>query len=448
MGRIFAPHFFEYIKNMKNTIGLTEACNLIATDQLKPKDLLQACFDKANEVEPVLKAFVSRASFDSMAEQIIPGPLSGIPIAAKDIINTVDLPTTNGSPIYQDKTPAEEAAIIKKIRSLGGVIFGKTVTTEFAWRNPGPTTNPVNAEHTPGGSSSGSAASVGAGVVPLALGSQTQGSIIRPAAYCGVVGYKASYGAVSKQGAHALSYSLDHIGFFTRSVDDMAFAFNSLKNSDESDPELIVLPDLVFSVKREIPMLDKPKIAFLETPLDHMMSDEQKQTLNAAAKKLEESGAIVQKLSLPQEYWDGIGAMNLILESEAAEIHAHHSEHANDLLSIHIQELVARGLKHSAPAYIAAKFLQKKLRASIASYFNEFDAFLMAPASGEAPKSLVSTGDPIFCALWSFLGTPSITIPAGKSTNGLPLGIQLIGNYRGDAKLLSVAKFSESALAK
>lgn len=433
---------------MKNTIGLTEACNLIAANQLKPVDVLQVSFDKANEVEPVLKAFVSRASMDSMAKQVKPGPLSGIPIAIKDIINTVDLPTTNGSPIYKDKTPAEDAAIVKKIRSLGGVIFGKSVTTEFAWRNPGPTTNPFNPEHTPGGSSSGSAASVGAGIVPLALGSQTQGSIIRPAAYCGVVGYKASYGAVSKSGAHPLSYSLDHIGFFTRSVDDMAYALNYLKNNDASDPELIVLPDLVFGVNRELPMLAKPKIALLETPLDHMMSDDQKQALQLAVQKFEASGAVVQKLSLPQEYWDAIAAMNLILESEAAEIHADHSHKVNDLLSIHIQELVARGLKHSAPAYIAAKFLQKKLRASIGAYFDNFDAFLMAPASGEAPKSLVSTGDPIFCALWSFLGIPSITIPVTKSKNGLPLGVQLIGNYRADASLLNVAKFAEFALAQ
>ena len=442
------PISLNKLKIMKNTIGLTEACNLIATNQLKPVDVLQVSFDKADDVEPVLKAFVSRASMDSMAKQVRPGPLSGIPIAVKDIINTVDLPTTNGSPIYKDKTPAEDAAIVKKIRSLGGVIFGKSVTTEFAWRNPGPTTNPFNPEHTPGGSSSGSAASVGAGIVPLALGSQTQGSIIRPAAYCGVVGYKASYGAVSKSGAHPLSYSLDHIGFFTRSVDDMAYALNHLKNSDASDPELIVLPDLVFGVNRELPMLAKPKIALLETPLDHMMSDDQKQALQLAVQKLEASGAVVQKLSLPQEYWDAIAAMNLIMESEAAEIHTDHSDKVNDLLSIHIQELVARGLKHSAPAYIAAKFLQKKLRASIGAYFDNFDAFLMAPASGEAPKSLVSTGDPIFCALWSFLGIPSITIPVTKSKNGLPLGVQLIGNYRSDAGLLSVAKFAEFALAQ
>lgn len=431
---------------MKNTIGITDACNLIATNQIKPMDVLQASFDRANDAEPVLKAFVSRASLESLRDQIKPGPLSGIPIAVKDIINTVDLPTTNGSPIYKDKTPVEDADIVKKIRSLGGVIFGKSVTTEFAWRNPGPTTNPFNAEHTPGGSSSGSAASVGAGIVPLALGSQTQGSIIRPAAYCGVVGFKASYGAVSKRGAHALSYSLDHIGFFTRSVDDMAFAFNCLKNSDASDQGLIVIPDLIFGINRDYPMLNKPKIALLETPLDQMMSDDQKQTLQIATKQLEEAGAIIQKFSLPQEYWDAIQSMNLIMESEAAEIHALHTQHSNDLLSVHIQELVAKGLKRSAPDYVAAKLLQKKLRESIGFYFDQFDAFLMAPASGEAPKSLVSTGDPIFCALWSFLGTPSITIPVNKSRNGLPLGIQLIGNYRSDAKLLAVAKFAEFAL--
>jgi Asp-tRNA(Asn)/Glu-tRNA(Gln) amidotransferase A subunit family amidase len=258
------------------------------------------------------------------------------------------------------------------------------------------------------------------------------------------VGYKASYGAVSKSGAHALSYSLDHIGFFTRSVDDMAYALNHLKNSDASDPELIVLPDMVFGVNRQLPMLDKPKIALLETPLDHMMSDDQKQALHLAVQKLEKSGAVVQKLSLPQAYWDAIQAMNLIMESEAAEIHADHSDKVNDLLSIHIQELVARGLKHSAPAYIAAKFLQKKLRASIGAYFDEFDAFLMAPASGEAPKSLVSTGDPIFCALWSFLGIPSITIPVTKSKNGLPLGIQLIAGPGKERFLFSAAR----ALAK
>ena len=178
------------------------------------------------------------------------------------------------------------------------------------------------------------------------------------------------------------------------------------------------------------------------------MSDEQRGALQIAAKKLEDAGATIQKLTLPKEYWDAIQSMNLIMEAEAAEIHASHINTSPELLSAHIKELSKRGFLHSAPSYIAAKFLQKKLRGSIGAYFEQFDAFLMAPASGEAPKGLDSTGDPIFCALWSFLGVPSITIPVNKSQNGLPLGIQLIGSYKGDAKLLSVAKFAESALAE
>lgn len=432
---------------MNKIIGLTEACSLIASNHLSPPDLIRACDSRAYEIEPSLHSFVCRASVASMLNDVKPGLLSGIPVAVKDIINTVDLPTSNGSPIYKGNVPGEDAVVIKKIRDLGGVIFGKSVTTEYAWRNPGPTTNPFNEDHTPGGSSSGSAAAVSAGIVPLALGSQTQGSIIRPAAYCGVVGYKASYGAVSKEGVHPLSYSLDHIGFFTRSVDDAAYAFNCLKNSNPSGSDLIVIPDLLFSSDHELPLFSQPKIAFLETPMDHMMSEEQRELLQVTAKRLEDSGAIIQKLSLPQEYWDGIQAMNLIMESEAAQIHADHIGTWPELLSIHIRDLVQRGLQHSAPAYVAAKFLQKRLRNSIGSYFEQFDAFLMAPASGEAPKGLGSTGDPIFCALWSFLGTPSITLPVDKSKNGLPLGVQLIGNYKGDAKLLSVAKFAEGALS-
>jgi Asp-tRNA(Asn)/Glu-tRNA(Gln) amidotransferase A subunit family amidase len=167
---------------------------------------------------------------EDLKRAIQPGPLSGIPVGIKDIINTQDLPTTNGSPIYANHRPERDARIVQKIRSLGGVVFGKTVTTQFAWKTPGPTVNPWNSAHTPGGSSSGSAAAVAAGIVPLALGTQTVGSIVRPAAFCGVVGFKPSFGAISKEGVHPVAFSLDHIGVFTRSVDDAAFAFQLLKD--------------------------------------------------------------------------------------------------------------------------------------------------------------------------------------------------------------------------
>jgi Asp-tRNA(Asn)/Glu-tRNA(Gln) amidotransferase A subunit family amidase len=428
---------------MTKILGLNEASDKIQKKQLTPQKLLADCSHQADLKEPTLHAFLVRASLEQLDSQIQQGPLMGIPVAVKDIIATKDFPTTNGSPIYQGFIPEEDAPIIKKIRQLGGVIFGKTVTTEFAWRNPGPTTNPWNSGHTPGGSSSGSAAAVAAGIVPLALGSQTQGSIIRPAAFCGIVGFKASFGAIPRDGAHPLSGSLDHIGFFTRSVDDAAIALNLLKNETNEEEDSIVLPDFKMDQIDGIAPFSKPRIAVLKTPFDHLLSQEQSQALESAADRLRSSGAIVEDVTLPGLYWDAIQDMNTMMECEAAAIHQSHIKNHSQLLSIHIKELSEKGSKHSALEYLNARSKQKKLRQSVGEFFGKYDAFLSVPASGEAPKGLTSTGDPIFCALWSFLGVPSITLPFTKSSNGLPLGIQLIGNYEDDWTLLSIAKFAE-----
>ena len=434
--------------HMKKTPGLTEACYKIQAGELTPHELLAQCCAQADLLESSLHAFLVRGSLEDLAKEVKPGPLSGIPVGVKDIIATTQFPTTNGSPIYKGNIPKEDAPIIAKIRQLGGVIFGKTVTTEFAWRHPGPTTNPWNAEHTPGGSSSGSAASVAAGIVPLALGSQTQGSIVRPAAFCGVVGFKASFGAVPREGAHPLAGSLDHIGFFTRSVDDAALAFQLLKNDSLAEEDAIILPDLVLNEKTGIAPFATPRIAKIVTPHDHLLSAEQKQALDAAADRLRAAGAIVQELTLPTQYWDAIADMNLMMDCEAAQIHETHLKENKELLSQHIIDLADRGSKHSSEAYLAARAKQTELKQSIAAFFEQYDGFLSVPASGEAPKGLTSTGDPIFCALWSFLGMPAINLPFTKSGNGLPLGIQLIGQYQEDAKLLSIAKFAEIAFAK
>ena len=434
--------------HMKKTPGLTEACYKIQAGELTPHELLAQCCAQADLLESSLHAFLVRSSLEDLAKEVKPGPLSGIPVGVKDIIATTQFPTTNGSPIYKGNIPKEDAPIIAKIRQLGGVIFGKTVTTEFAWRHPGPTTNPWNAEHTPGGSSSGSAASVAAGIVPLALGSQTQGSIVRPAAFCGVVGFKASFGAVPREGAHPLAGSLDHIGFFTRSVDDAALAFQLLKSDNLAEEDAIILPDLVLNEKTGIAPFATPRIAKIITPHDHLLSAEQKQALDTAADRLRAAGAIVRELTLPAQYWDAIADMNLIMDCEAAQIHETHLKENQQLLSQHIIDLADRGSKHSSEAYLAARAKQTELKQSIAAFFEQYDGFLSVPASGEAPKGLTSTGDPIFCALWSFLGMPAINLPFTKSGNGLPLGIQLIGQYQEDAKLLSIAKFAEIAFAK
>lgn len=428
---------------MKSAIGLTQACELIQTKKLLPYDFLAQCVARADEVEPTLKAFTIRAKLPDLKHQSKSGPLMGIPVGVKDIIATKEFVTTNGSPIYKDFTPSEDATIVQKIRSLGGIIFGKTVTTEFAWRHPGVTTNPWNSAHTPGGSSSGSAAAVASGIVPLALGSQTAGSIIRPASFCGIVGYKASFGAVPRKGAHPVADSLDHIGFFTRSVADARYAFNLLRNTDLNEKDAIVIDELIPKSINETLENAQLRIGVLKTPFDELLSQEQIETVKSAAHSLEKSGANVRELTLPQTYWDGIEALAVLMSCEAAIVHEKHLEKFPNLLSADMKELIDRGNSCPVGDYIKAKNLQAELRLSIADYFQNFDAILAAPATGEAPRGLDFTGNPIFCSLWTFIGAPAIALPVGKSTNGLPLGIQLIGNYRDDEKLLNLAEFAE-----
>jgi len=429
---------------MKPALDLLQACELIQKNQLKVDDYLAQSVARADEVEPELKAFTVRASLKNLQNQSMSGPLQGIPVAIKDIIATKDFVTTNGSPIYKDFVPSEDAEIVKKIRNLGGVIFGKSVTTEFAWRHAGATTNPWNSAHTPGGSSSGSAAAVASGIVPLALGSQTAGSIIRPASYCGVVGYKASFGAVPRKGVHPVSGSLDHIGFFTRSVADARYAFNLLRNTVIEEEDAIVIPELHPKPIREDLDNTKLRIAVLKTPFDDLLSQEQIEAVQIAATLLEKSGAHIEEITLPQSYWDGIEALAVLMACEAAVIHEKHLEKFPELMSMDMRELISKGNACSVGDYIKAKNLQMKLRLSIAEYFQNLDVILAAPATGEAPKGLGFTGNPIFCSLWTFIGTPAIALPVTKSSNGLPLGIQLIGNYKEDEKLLNIAQYAET----
>lgn len=433
---------------MKPALGLIEACNLIANQQLSVNEYLGDCVARADELEPSINAFTVRATLEKLLKEVHPGPLMGIPVVVKDLINTRDFVTSYGSPIYQNHIPADDAQIVKQVRKLGGVIFGKTVTTEFAWRTPGKTRNPWNLAHTPGGSSSGSAAAVAGGISPLGLGSQTAGSIIRPATYCGVVGYKASFGTVPRIGVHPVSNSLDHVGFFTRSVADAAHAFNLLKNTCIREDDDRVIRDLNIQPIRDALEQRKPHIATLKTPFDDLLSNEQVNVMRAARASLEKSGATVQIIELPSHYWEGIEALAVLMSCEAAVVHEQHLEKYLDLVSIDIRELVEKGNAYSARDYIKAKNLQQRLRAAIGEVFSQFDAILAPAATGEAPKGLEFTGNPIFCSLWSFIGTPALALPFSRSQNGLPLGIQLIGNFLEDQKLINIAAFAEDSFKK
>lgn len=398
---------------------------------------------QAEAIEPVLKAFEVLPA-DTMRK---PGPLSGIPVAIKDIIATSDMPTTNGSPVYRDHIPAADAWVVERLRNLGATIFGKTVSTEFAWRHAGPTTNPWNSAHTPGGSSSGSAAAVAAGIVPLALGSQTLGSVVRPAAFNGVVGFKPSFGAIPRSGVHHLSPSLDHIGFFARRVDDVAYALSLLAGRSDSDLHGQPLPAFEVSVERGLPPLMAPQLAVVRFAKFAKAESEQQQVFEASVARLRGAGAMITELELPEldrTNWD---AINTILTSEGAVIFADLVAREPDKTSDALKALVETGNTHSALTYLRAKALQDKLRDQFATQMAGFDAILTLPAFGEAPAGLGYTGDAEYCAPWTLLGAPALSMPVGFGKRRLPLGLQVVGAYRQDLHMLRVAKWIEGVLA-
>jgi Asp-tRNA(Asn)/Glu-tRNA(Gln) amidotransferase A subunit family amidase len=422
--------------------GVLELLRRFAGDPAAADRYAAGRLDAATAVEPVLKAF-EYLPRDTTRR---PGPLSGIPVAIKDIIATSDMPTTNGSPIYRDHVPTTDAWVVERLRNLGATIFGKTVSTEFAWRHPGPTVNPWNIGHTPGGSSSGSAAAVAAGIVPLALGTQTLGSIIRPAAFNGVVGLKPSFGAIPRIGVHHLSPSLDHVGFFARSVDDVAFALSLLAGSDDRDPHGRPIPAFEVAVERGLAPSHKPRLALVRFSKWSRAEAEQQNVFDTAAAKLRDAGASLEELELAELDRDNWAAINTILASEAALIFDGLVERFPDRTSDHLKSLVQTGKAHSAHGYLAAKALQQKWREALSSQISGFDAVLTLPAFGEAPEGLGYTGDAEYCAPWTLLGVPAVSLPAGFGSKGLPLGLQVVGAYRQDHHLLRVAKWIEAVL--
>jgi Asp-tRNA(Asn)/Glu-tRNA(Gln) amidotransferase A subunit family amidase len=405
-----------------------------------PRDaVVAAAKTRAAALEPWLKAFCYLPEKHLMHDAAT-GPLAGIPVGVKDIIATADMPTTNGSPVYVGVTPEADAEIVTQIKQLGGTIFGKTVSTEFAWREPGPTVNPWNRAHSPGGSSSGSAAAVAAGILPLALGSQTMGSIVRPAAFNGVVGYKASFGAVSRDGAHPLSGSLDHIGFFTRSVADAAAAFALF---------IAKTPEVVRSEaswQQYFQAKSAPKLAVMRTGVWQRASAEQQSNFEDQLVALRNAGAELVDYELPENTGLILQSANDMVQYEAARLYRDLVAAHPDKTSAHLKQLVADGLAVSEERYQTALALQARLRVGLEAWINPCDAIVTLPAIGQAPRGLNDTGDAAFCVPWSFHGVPAINLPSGWSADGLPLGLQVVGAFGNDKKMLEVAAWAESAI--
>jgi amidase len=380
---------------------------------------IDACLARIRELDPAIHAWVSVDPRSATLD----GPLSGVPFGAKDIIETRGLPTEYGSPVYRGRIGTEDAAIIATLRSLGAVLIGKTHTTAFAYRDPAPTRNPYNLEHTPGGSSSGSAAAVAAGMIPLALGTQTQGSILRPASFCGIVGFKPTYGVHPMDGILQFAASLDTLGFFTRSVDDAIEVWDALA------PRTRRLADVEIGYPNQRPLVEPPMAAAFERALN----------------RLRDTGRSLQ----PVELGDMLDRLNqasrVIMSYEAARFHETRYREYGDRLGV-IANLIRDGLAMTTTAYDDARRYVEASRERVREIFKRTPVVLVPAATGPAPAGLSSTGDPGMNAPWTALGTPAISIPMGMH-DGLPLGLQITADRGDDSLLLDTARYAERALS-
>jgi Asp-tRNA(Asn)/Glu-tRNA(Gln) amidotransferase A subunit family amidase len=369
------------------------------------------------------------------------GALHGIPIGIKDIIYTKGMPTRMGSPIFADFVPEYSAACVERLHAAGAFVQGKTVTTEFANQHPGRTTNPWNPEFTPGGSSSGSAAAVAADFTAAALGSQTRGSTIRPAVYCGVVGYKPSFGLISRFGMYTQSATLDHVGVLTRSVDDAGLLVACLASHDARDPGSLTDAAAHADLAELGDLREPPRIAAVRSPLWSTADEAQQLLFKANCRALRERGAKIEEVDLPAAFNGANDATRLIQLAEMAHNYRELMAASAAQMSAALRALCERGLGHSAVEYLAARDLRERLRKALGELFEGFDAIVTPPATGEAPRALKSTGDAGFCAIWTLCGVPSVAFPAGTGPSGLPMGLQVVGAYLEDRRALQVAKW-------
>ena len=393
--------------------------------------MVAACLARIAEREPAVRAWAfidpdlalaqARAR-DAAARPA--GPLHGVPIGIKDIFDTADMPTGMGSPIYDGHRPAADAAAVAILRQAGAVILGKTVTAEFAGTHPGPTANPHDAARTPGGSSQGSAAGVADFMVPAALGTQTGGSVLRPSSYCGIFGFKPSFGTVNRAGIKFAAEGLDTIGMHARSLDDIALLADVLTGRAPGGLA---------------PPATPPRIGLCRTPLWHLARPETEAAIDAAAEAARAAGAAVAPVALPEPFAALADARRAINDYERARAMAHEWRVERDRLSPALQETVASGLALPHAAYRAARARTRDCRNMLDWLFDDWDALLAPAVNGEAPVGLDYAGDPAFQALWTMLHVPAITLPTHRGPNGMPVGIQLVARRGEDDRLLSVA---------
>ena len=436
-------------------LSASDAARLIREGAISSEQLVEACLARVRDRDAQIQAWAfldpehalaqARAADDLKRQGLPIGPLHGVPAGIKDIFDTADMPTENGSVLYAGRTPSRDASVVTLLRAAGAVIIGKTVTTEFAYFSPGKTRNPHNPEHTPGGSSSGSAAAVAAEMVPLALGSQTNGSTVRPAAYCGVIGFKPTHGLISRHGTLTLSRTLDHVGLFARTVNDIALLLEQLVGYDERDPDTRPRARIPFvQIVAEEPPL-APMFAFVKTPYWERADEDTKEGF---AEIVEQLGSQVEEVELFPSATEAWQWHQTIMSAEMAANLEREWDRGRDRLSEQLRAQLERGRDARAVDYQRALARIRPIHESFVELFEQrYDAILTPAAPGAAPKGLTSTGDPSFCTLWTLCGMPAVSLPLLQATSGLPLGVQLVGPRDGDARLLCTARWLAARVA-
>ena len=433
--------------------NLSETIAALREGTISAERVVDACLARIEEVDPNIEAWVfldpeharkqARTLDEARANGKPMGPLHGIPVGIKDIFDTADMPTEDGTVLHAGRRPQHDCTVVSLLREAGAVIMGKTVTTELATFEPGRTRHPQDPDRTPGGSSSGSAAAVASGMVPLAIGSQTNGSVIRPASFCGVVGYKPTHGLISRRGMLSLSRTLDHVGVFAGSVADAATLAGVLMAYDpgDADMRLRARADLSRIAAQEPPL--PPKLAFVRTPVWDNAEDD---TKAAFSELVEVLGDSVNEMRLPSAFDEAIDLHRMIQDSELAVSLAPEYEKGRDRLSAQLCGMIERGPKVPATDYVRAVARIPVLNRGLDEIFDHCDAILTPASAGEAP-SRDTTGSPIFCTTWTLLGTPAITLPLMGGKNGLPIGVQLVGKRGDDARLLRTARWLTERIA-
>jgi Asp-tRNA(Asn)/Glu-tRNA(Gln) amidotransferase A subunit family amidase len=436
------------------TLSTVAAAALIGKGDITSEQLVSACLGRIKDREGDVKAWAyldaDHAMAQARAADIVQragqgtGPLHGVPIAIKDIIDTADMPTEHGSPVYKGRQPTEDAAVVSLLRNAGAIILGKTITTEFATLTPNVTRNPNNLAHTPGGSSSGSAAAVADRMVPAALATQTGGSVIRPASFCGVYGFKPTHGLIPRPGVLEQSHTLDTVGVYGRSVEDLALLVDVIGRHDARDRASFgsSRTGLMATATAEVSL--KPMFAFVKTSSWDATDANTKEAFGELAELL---GDLVSEFVMDHTTEAGVAAAKIVGAVEMATYFGpvldQHPEQISKQLAARIEE----GRRISGTTYVAALNARERFYRTVLEPLNQCGTILTPAALGTAPKGLESTGDPVFCSFWTYLGVPAVTVPLLEA-DGLPMGVQLIGARRDDGRLLRSARWLERALAE